>query len=1652
MAGKVKKINLEVELTAKGIKKATKELNELNTAQNKVSKSANALKRANEGVAQRANRSGKDFSRMSQGMGGLVKAYATVAANVYALSSAFKVLERSADLSSMIISAENLASVTGRNFQFIAKNMQQASGAALSFGESLALANKAGTTPASNQQIVELTQLATKAAQTFGGTTTDAMNRFVDATLRGRTELVQKLGIVVNLDKAMSTYAATLNKSGKELNEFERQQAIINAIIKQGNAALGDITIDPNPYQTLAKAFTDLSDEILKVARDILHLDDIAIFFRDNTEALAGAVGLIAASIVRTMVPSIAEMTSAFAQKAAPAIQATTNNLEKYRGKLESIALAQERVRKAVSKHGQERIRGLEDAPEGSKKGALRRVQSALGQSQFDAKKHQKDLENINRQMQRLIQSESDVTKGVRGIEKAFIDWFNTDKAGFAAVAADVKRVTEILRGVQTQTEANITGMRRFGEAAKLALLDTSTGFKLAGSLGTSMFSSVLAAAQNGIGPMSKLKEAVIEFRNKWAEGVKQVSTPSKIVGGLSRIGLAMGGLGAITTVAFSSILSVATTIFFAYSVLKPLIIGVIDSIRGLDAEEKKLIKSTEEYTERLEESEKPIKNLIKLQERFKEAGVSAAQRISQELKFVTNALQDYVDSFTKQIDEVSNRVKQLGKLRQQLLQQESSNIGGAAEGISGLDFIDNQYYRNLEDAGSIAATNFALGFREIANAETLLDQAGFSGDSFRNQFVDKLNATGVGQDVIDQLTEQLDKIKAFGYSDVIKNDIEEIISSAGLGVHAILQMSEAWTSVARATNASTKSADQAISTVIKVSDDFSARLNQINQKGILDPAIYAMSSDLEKALKTITTEINNSTGQINFKHLRTALQQIPKEFLPKMIEDIGDYAGLMSGSMSDLIESLRPEDLLKLADSLGINLRKNIDILSKSAKRIEIFKATQDLNKAIIQENKLRSETNITIREAGNLAKNSSQLEISNLQLQALQLEEQAAQKRTLSSLDEEQATLANLQATALERQANTLREQAKLINPILEAMKAEHKAIEKIDAEYKSVLDKQSGFVSLIEDGLDSLTLSLFKERELIKLKKEQEQLELRALQRKIAQARLEVQNTGDPSGKKAEELKYLEDQENYLKEQINLRDKLSQISDISLNHEEKRLKLLKEQTDLMSELNNIRSSTSFSSIDRELLALQNIHLSLQQQILASRDLAVEREKLSNKEARIKTLMEKNNLSSEEARDLIEQENKSLNIKAQIIDATIKQLKQEKWLREKLIEATSLQNEQLLGGLASKKGMKNAADLFIFYFAEGADKLDPAMKTLAEGFSNTLNSSIENVVDSLMEHGFSKMGRALKQSLVEGLTEALNDVFTNNIKKLVGKGIAGLSTEISGVFGLQTDKDIGKETPELLLNTTLGNTNTNITTTNTTLLATNNLLTTLNTTMSTIGRGQETRTSEISAMGTQAGQAPKTTQTASGIEAYNVPQSQEETAANTEEINTGITSLNTTVATGLAAGVAAYYASGKDTKTAIVTAIFTMTAQLVSAMVASNAASMFADGGIAKGGFRAFADGGLVKKPTIGLVGEGKKNEAIVPLPNNRAIPVDLRSNAGGDIINVSQSFDFRNADENAIGKLRAEARNIEDRTFNKIFNEINKGGKYARMVGRK
>jgi hypothetical protein len=61
------------------------------------------------------------------------------------------------------------------------------------------------------------------------------------------------------------------------------------------------------------------------------------------------------------------------------------------------------------------------------------------------------------------------------------------------------------------------------------------------------------------------------------------------------------------------------------------------------------------------------------------------------------------------------------------------------------------------------------------------------------------------------------------------------------------------------------------------------------------------------------------------------------------------------------------------------------------------------------------------------------------------------------------------------------------------------------------------------------------------------------------------------------------------------------------------------------------------------------------------------------------------------------------------------------------------------------------------------------------------------------------------------------------------------------------------------------------------------------------------------------------------------------------------------------------------------------------------------YAGGGIIPGGFKAFAGGGIATQPTLGLIGEGRYDEAVIPMPSGE-VPVELRGGGGNVTVNIS------------------------------------------------
>ena len=286
--GSTKKVGLEAKKTAKGL--------------DKTGQAAANADRNMKGVAQTSANSTKNFSKMSQGMGGLVGAYATLAANIFAISAAYGFLKRAGDLSALRKGQEAYAQKTGKSMTLLTSRMQEATQGLLGFDEAARAASIGTAAGLSSQQLTGLAKVARNASVSLGVDLTDAFNRVTKGAIKAEPELLDELGIILRLDKATADYARVIGKSADELTTFEKSQAVVNAVLEQGNKKFDDVSDNINQIARLGKAFDDLVKDLMEFINPFAQFFGKAL--ADNVTALAAAFGILGLSITKAFIPA----------------------------------------------------------------------------------------------------------------------------------------------------------------------------------------------------------------------------------------------------------------------------------------------------------------------------------------------------------------------------------------------------------------------------------------------------------------------------------------------------------------------------------------------------------------------------------------------------------------------------------------------------------------------------------------------------------------------------------------------------------------------------------------------------------------------------------------------------------------------------------------------------------------------------------------------------------------------------------------------------------------------------------------------------------------------------------------------------------------------------------------------------------------------------------------------------------------------------------------------------------------------------------------------------------------------------------------------------------------------------------------------------
>ena len=360
--GSLGKIAQGAEKAAKSTKKATDAASQHNKQQ--------------KGVIGATSNGTKAFSKMTTGIsGGLVPAYATLAANVFALTALFGALSRAASLRLLEEGLLRVGNAAGTNLSVVSQKLKEITGNAISTESSMrsvALATSAGF---STKQLEDLTRVARGASVALGRDMSDAMDRLVRGTAKLEPEILDELGIMVRLDDATAEYAITLGKSVKDLTQYERRMAFLTATNDQGLKKFGELaeSVSVNPYDKLAASFKNLSNIMINILNYVI--EPLVNILSSNPVALMAAVTMFAGTLVKQIVPAITASADAARKMASATSKEATRLAKKMEGSFKVVA---------------GNIKSLDFAPK-----SIKKIEADLQAGKIKGKELQQALRNV---------------------------------------------------------------------------------------------------------------------------------------------------------------------------------------------------------------------------------------------------------------------------------------------------------------------------------------------------------------------------------------------------------------------------------------------------------------------------------------------------------------------------------------------------------------------------------------------------------------------------------------------------------------------------------------------------------------------------------------------------------------------------------------------------------------------------------------------------------------------------------------------------------------------------------------------------------------------------------------------------------------------------------------------------------------------------------------------------------------------------------------------------------------------------------------------------------------------------------------------------------------------------------------------------------
>lgn len=648
-----------LQIVQKNAKKAAAGLDDLGAAVDRAAEGQDNFNKGQKGVIGAAANSTKSFSKMRDAIGGssgLVGAYATLAANVFALSAAFNALSRASKVDQLTKSIEFLSASSGDNLKRISENLVEVTGNAISMADAMKSASFGTSAGFDSTQLETLAKVAKGASAALGRDLNDSFDRLTRGAAKLEPEILDELGIIVRIDKATQDYANAIGKNVKELSAWERQQAFVNAINEQGIKKYGELadSIQASPFDKLAAAATNASNASLKFVVEALKLPTLLNYIAENTTALAGVVVAFAGTITRQMLPAIYKIPEALARVADTA---AIKSFEKLKTSLAGITSGLgPGAKKAVGEFSAKLESGTASAEDLAATQAT--LTKSLGQYTTRLEKAKTSVEKLTNELNDLTTAQIKDTAAIAKKEQELAE----------ATAAQQKYTTAVSSTKEAQAQVTSATEIQNNALAK----------------------NKIASGVAAIGAWS--------FYSGWKEvisGVKGSIIPlATATSGVSGLGIALRNTGTVVAAGFSAVFATVLTAISVIGVITSLLPGLKNAFMDNffpEKESEKKAKALQEVSTKTQELATHLEKVdaaivIDVKADRLDSTVEALERFTGVLREISAVIaatyEDLRDAFSKVIDEAGrvDAQAELIKLRLQKeeLQQEAKKEGGS--------------------------------------------------------------------------------------------------------------------------------------------------------------------------------------------------------------------------------------------------------------------------------------------------------------------------------------------------------------------------------------------------------------------------------------------------------------------------------------------------------------------------------------------------------------------------------------------------------------------------------------------------------------------------------------------------------------------------------------------------------------------------------------------------------------------------------------------------------------------------------------------------------------------------------------------------------------------------------------------------------------